>query len=192
MVCFPRLLRHRPLATRVLPTEVGADTVRRAHAVHPIVDLQIEYSIISRNVERTILPTLRELGIAITAYGVLSRGLLSERAAHAAQTRGRFPRFQGANLEHNLTLVEALAQVAHDKGLTVPQLAIAWVSSRGEDIIPLVGARRLDRLREALGAGEVELSSADLARIEFAVPAGAAKGDRYDAHAMASLDSERP
>jgi aryl-alcohol dehydrogenase-like predicted oxidoreductase len=181
MVCFPRLLRHRPLATRVLPTEVGADTVRRAHAVHPIVDLQIEYSIISRNVERTILPTLRELGIAITAYGVLSRGLLSERAAHAAQTRGRFPRFQGANLEHNLTLVEALAQVAHDKGLTVPQLAIAWVSSRGED-----------RLREALGAGEVELSSADLARIESAVPAGAAKGDRYDAHAMASLDSERP
>lgn len=172
-------------------SEVGADTIRRAHAVHPIVDLQIEYSIISRSVESRILPVLRELGIAITAYGVLSRGLLSERAADAASTRGRFPRFQGANLTHNLTLVEALAEIAREKGITVAQLAIAWVASRGDDIIPLVGARRRERLTEALGAVDVTLTANDLARIEQAVPPGAVKGDRYDAHAMAGLDSER-
>ena len=172
-------------------SEVGAATVRRAHAVHPIVDLQIEYSLISRSVERTILPTLRELGIAVTAYGILSRGLLSERAADAAQTRGRFPRFQGENLTHNLSLVESLRAIARERGLTVPQLAIAWVQARGEDIFPLIGARRRERLDEALGALEVRLSSADLARIDAAVPAGAAKGERYDAHAMMTLDSER-
>jgi aryl-alcohol dehydrogenase-like predicted oxidoreductase len=172
-------------------SEVGAATVRRAHAVHPIVDLQIEYSLISRSVERTILPTLRELGIAVTAYGVLSRGLLSERAADAAQTRNRFPRFQGENLAHNLTLVEALRSIASEKGITVPQLAIAWVQARGDDIVPLIGARRRDRLDEALGALDVRLSSSDLARIDRVVPAGAARGDRYDAHAMLTLDSER-
>jgi len=171
-------------------SEVGAATVRRAHAVHPIADLQIEYSLISRSVERAILPTLRELGIAVTAYGILSRGLLSERAADAAQTRGRFPRFQGENLAHNLSLVEALRAIASDKRITVPQLAIAWVLARGNDIIPLVGARRRERLTEALGALDVTLDANDLARIERAVPAGAAKGDRYDAHAMSSLDSE--
>lgn len=172
-------------------SEVGGATVRRAHAVHPIVDLQIEYSLISRSVERTILPTLRELGIAITAYGVLSRGLLSERAADAAQTRNRFPRFQGENLAHNLTLVEALRAIASEKGITVPQLAIAWVRARGDDIFPLIGARRRERLDEALGALDVSLSSSDLARIDQAVPVGAAKGERYDAHAMMTLDSER-
>jgi aryl-alcohol dehydrogenase-like predicted oxidoreductase len=172
-------------------SEVGAATVRRAHAVHPIADLQIEYSLISRSVERTILPTLRELGIAVTAYGVLSRGLLSERAADAAQTRNRFPRFQGENLAHNLSLVEALRTIANEKRITVPQLAIAWVQARGDDIIPLIGARRRDRLEEALGALDVRLSSSDLARIDQAVPAGAAKGERYDAHAMLTLDSER-
>ena len=171
-------------------SEVGAATVRRAHAVHPIADLQIEYSLISRSVERAILPTLRELGIAVTAYGILSRGLLSERAADAAQTRGRFPRFQGENLAHNLSLVEALRAIASDKRITVPQLAIAWVLARGNDIIPLVGARRRERLTEALGALDVTLDANDLARIERAVPAGAARGDRYDAHAMSSLDSE--
>lgn len=172
-------------------SEVGAATVRRAHAVHPIVDLQIEYSLISRSVERTILPALRELGIAVTAYGVLSRGLLSERAADAALTRGRFPRFQGANLTHNLTLVEALRVIASEKGVTVPQLAIAWALARGNDIIPLIGARRRERLVEALGALDVQLERSDFARIDQAVPADAAKGDRYDAHAMATLDSER-
>jgi pyridoxine 4-dehydrogenase len=172
-------------------SEVGADTVRRAHKVHPIADLQIEYSLISRGVERTILPVLRELEIGVTAYGVLSRGLLSERAADAARTRGRFPRFQGENLAHNLTLVEALGAIAREKGITVPQLAIAWVAARGDDIVPLVGARRRDRLAEALGALDVRLTADDLARIDRAVPAGAAKGERYDAHAMASLDSER-
>jgi len=172
-------------------SEVGAATVRRAHAVHPIVDLQIEYSLISRSVERSILPALRELGIAVTAYGVLSRGLLSERAADAARTRARFPRFQGENLVHNLSLVEALRAIAKEKGATVPQLAIAWALARGDDIIPLVGARRRDRLAEALGALDVQLDRGDLARIDEAVPADAAKGDRYDAHAMASLDSER-
>ena len=172
-------------------SEVGADTIRRAHAVHPIADLQIEYSILSRSVERRILPVLRELGIAITAYGVLSRGLLSERAADAASTRGRFPRFQGANFEHNLTLVEALAEIAREKGITVAQLAIAWVASRGDDIIPLVGARRRERLTEALGVVDVTLTEADLTRIEKAVPPGAVKGERYDAHAMSGLDSER-
>ncbi|MFL5559874.1 MAG: aldo/keto reductase [Gemmatimonadaceae bacterium] len=172
-------------------SEVGAATVRRAHAVHPIADLQIEYSLISRSVERSILPTLRELGIAVTAYGVLSRGLLSERAADAALTRGRFPRFQGENLVHNLSLVDALAAIARVKGITVPQLAIAWVLARGDDIIPLIGARRRERLTEALGAIDVRLSASDLARIEQVVPHDAAKGDRYDPHAMASLDSER-
>ena len=172
-------------------SEVGAATVRRAHAVHPIVDLQIEYSLISRSVERTILPALRELGIAVTAYGILSRGLLSERAADAAQTRARFPRFQGENLAHNLSLVESLRAIARDRGLTVPQLAIAWVQARGDDVFPLIGARRRERLDEALGALEVRLSGADLARIDAAVPAGAAKGERYDAHAMMTLDSER-
>jgi aryl-alcohol dehydrogenase-like predicted oxidoreductase len=172
-------------------SEVGAATVRRAHAVHPIADLQIEYSLISRSVERAILPTLRELGIAITAYGILSRGLLSERAADAAQTRNRFPRFQGDNLTHNLSLVEALRAIAGDKGITVPQLAIAWVLARGDDIVPLVGARRRERLTEALGALAVSLDATDLARIEAAVPANAAKGERYDAHAMMTLDSER-
>jgi aryl-alcohol dehydrogenase-like predicted oxidoreductase len=172
-------------------SEVGADTIRRAHAVHPIVDLQIEYSLVSRSVERAILPVLRELGIGVTAYGVLSRGLLSERAADAAQTRGRFPRFQGDNLRHNLSLVEALREVASEKGLTVPQLAIAWVLSRGEDIVPLVGARRRERLTEALGALEVRLTREDLARLERVLPSDAIRGDRYDAHAMGSLDSER-
>ena len=172
-------------------SEVSAETVRRAHAVHPVADLQIEYSLVSRSVERSILPALRELGIGMTAYGVLSRGLLSERAADAARTRSRFPRFQGENLAHNLSLVDALAAIAHEKGITVPQLAIAWVRARGEDIVPLVGARRRDRLAEAIGAADVQLTPDDLARIDQAVPEGAVKGERYDAHAMASLDSER-
>ena len=162
--------------------------------MHPVVDLQIEYSLISHDVENQIIPTLRELGIGMTAYGVLSRGLLSEGAASGGSATGfraHLPRFQGENLKHNLKLVGALRAIASQKGATVPQLAIAWALSRGEDIVPLVGARRRERLAEALGALDVELTAEDLAQIEAAVPAGAAAGDRYGAEQMAMLDSER-
>jgi aryl-alcohol dehydrogenase-like predicted oxidoreductase len=175
-------------------SEVGADTLRRAQAVHPIADLQIEYSLISRGMEEDILPTARELGIGITAYGVLSRGLISGHwtaGAGARDFRGHLPRFTGANLERNLGLVETLRAVASDRGATVAQVAIAWVLSRGEDIVPLVGARRRDRLSESLGAADLELGENDLAAIEAAVPAGSAAGTRYDAMQMSMLDSER-
>ena len=162
-------------------SEASAGTIRRAAAVHPISDLQIEYSLLSRGIEDEILPTTRELGIAVTAYGVLSRGLLSghwskDRDISRGDFRGFSPRFQGENLDHNLRLVEALRAVAEDAGATPAQAAIAWALSRGEDIVPLVGARRRDRLTEALGALDLEL---DLDRIEAAIPAGAAKGERY-------------
>jgi aryl-alcohol dehydrogenase-like predicted oxidoreductase len=177
-------------------SEVGAETIRRAHAVHPIVDLQIEYSLFTRTVETRILPTLRELGVGITAYGVLSRGLLSghwtpSRSNAPGDFRSGSPRFQGENLDRNLALVEALREVAREKGVSVAQLAIAWVAAQDELIVPLVGARTRERLAEALGAADVELAPADLARIEAAVPAGAASGDRYAAEQMRSLDSER-
>lgn len=176
-------------------SEVGPDTIRRAHAVHPIADVQIEYSLISRGIEAEILPTCRELGIGVTAYGVLSRGLLSghwsKERAGALDFRSHFPRFSGENLERNLALVEALRVVADAKGVTVAQVAIGWVLSRGQDIVPLVGARRRDRLAEALGALDLHLTADDLAQIERAVPLDAVAGDRYDAQAMARLDSER-
>ncbi|KQV04532.1 MULTISPECIES: aldo/keto reductase [unclassified Kitasatospora] len=176
-------------------SEVGADTLRRAAAVHPISDLQIEYSLLSRGIEAEILPTARELGIGVTAYGVLSRGLLSghwqsDREIAATDFRGFSPRFQGENLTHNLTLVEALRAIAGAKGASVAQVAIAWVASRGSDIVPLVGARRRDRLAEALGSLDVQLTEGELAAIEAAVPAGSAAGDRYAAAQMAHLDSE--
>ncbi|MEW2395893.1 aldo/keto reductase [Streptomyces sp. NPDC046862] len=177
-------------------SEAGAETIRRAAATAPIVDLQIEYSLISRGIEDRILPTTRELGIGITAYGVLSRGLISghytqDRQLAAHDFRAHSPRFQGENLQHNLTLVEALRKIAEQKGVSVAQIAIAWVLSRGNDIVPLVGARSRDRLTEALGALDVTLDEADLAAVEDAVPAGAAAGDRYAAAQMAHLDSER-
>ncbi|MER7703540.1 aldo/keto reductase [Kitasatospora sp. NPDC097605] len=177
-------------------SEVGADTLRRAAAVHPISDLQFEYSLLSRSAEAEILPTARELGIGVTAYGVLSRGLLSghwqgDRQLSGSDFRGHSPRFQGDNLAHNLRLVEALRAVAAQRDATVAQIAIAWVASRGEDVVPLVGARRRDRLTEALGALDVALTEADLAAIEAAVPAGSAAGERYAAAQMAHLDSER-
>lgn len=177
-------------------SELGADSIRRAAAVHPISDLQIEYSLLSRGIENEILPTLRELGIGLTAYGVLSRGLLSghwskERSLTPGDFRSFSPRFQGENLEHNLVLVEALRAVAEENGATVAQVAIAWVLSRGQDIVPLVGARRRERLSEALGAVELKLTAKDLARIEQEVPAGAAAGSRYAAPLMTELDSER-
>ncbi|OWJ65492.1 aldo/keto reductase [Inquilinus limosus] len=177
-------------------SEVGSETIRRAAAVHPIADLQIEYSLISRGIEDGILATCRELGIGITAYGVLSRGLISGRWQKGSTGAGDFraysPRFQDGNVERNLELVEALRAVAEAKGVTVAQIAIAWVAAQGRDIVPLVGARRRDRLAEALGALDVVLTPEDLARIEQAVPKGAAAGDRYMAAQMAHLDSERP
>jgi pyridoxine 4-dehydrogenase len=178
-------------------SEAGAETIRRAAAVHPIAWLQIEYSLIDRGIEAEILPTCRELGISVTAYGVLSRGLLSghwtpERSAGGgADFRAHLPRFQGENLDKNLALVDALRAVADAKGASVAQVAVAWVLSRGEDIVPLVGARRRDRLTEALGALDLRLSPDDLAQIERAVPAGAVSGTRYAEEQMALLDSEK-
>ncbi|CAN5897085.1 aldo/keto reductase [soil metagenome] len=176
-------------------SEVGAETIRRAASVHPIADLQIEYSLISRGIENGILPTCRELGIGITAYGVLSRGLISGHWTKQAVTAGDFrahsPRFQGENLDRNLALVEALRAVADARGVTVAQIAIAWVLAKGDDIVPVIGARRRDRLAEALGALEVVLTPADMVAIEAAAPKGAAAGDRYAAPQMAALDSER-
>ena len=176
-------------------SEVGAGTIRRAAAVHPICDLQIEYSLISRGIEASILPAVRALGIGITAYGVLSRGLISgnwqKQALTPGDFRGHGPRFQGANADANLALVEALRHVAQSKGITVAQAAIAWVAAQGDDIIPLIGARRRDQLAESLGAATVKLGADDIAAIERAVPKGAAAGARYPAPAMADLDSEK-
>lgn len=177
-------------------SEVGADTIRRAAAVHPISDVQIEYSLLSRGIEDRILPAVRELGIGITAYGVLSRGLLSghwssRTALSPDDFRNHVPRFQGDNLQANLRVVDALREVAEDKGIEVSQAAIAWVLSRGEDIVPLVGSRRVPQMTSALAAVGIEFTAAEFAAIERAVPAGAAAGDRYDDAQMAMLDSER-
>jgi aryl-alcohol dehydrogenase-like predicted oxidoreductase len=174
-------------------SEMGADTIRRAHAVHPVAALQIEYSLMSRGIEARILPAVRELGISVTAYGILSRGLLSSGTARLApgDPRARFPRFSGDNHARNLELLAALETIADDHGVTAAQLAIAWVASRGDDIIPLIGTKRRDRLAEALQALDLTLSTDDLAAIEAAVPAGAVAGDRYEAAQVAALDSER-
>ena len=177
-------------------SEASAETIRRASSVHPVVDLQIEYSLISRGIEKSILPTCRELGIGVTAYGILSRGLISghwsrERTASGGDFRAHAPRFAGESLDRNLQLVEQLRAVAEAKGASVAQVAIAWVISRGQDIVPLIGSRRRDQLSEALGALDLELTADDVAEIERAMPAEAAKGDRYPALAMAHLDSER-
>ena len=177
-------------------SEASAQTLRQAHAIHPITDLQIEYSLLSRGIEAEILPACRELGVGVTAYGVLSRGLLSghwtkQRAAGAPDFRTHLPRFSGDNLIRNLELVEALRAVAMERGATVAQIAIAWVLSRGLDIVPMVGARRRERLSESLGALDLELTADDLLRIERAIPPGAAAGDRYPEPQMAHLDSEQ-
>ncbi len=176
-------------------SELGAETIRRAAAVHPICDLQIEYSLVSRGIEGKILPTCRELGIAVTAYGVLSRGLIGGRYAPERQgpgdIRSRMPRFGAQNLDHNLGLVNRLRGIAETRGASVAQVAIAWVLSRGEDIVPLIGARTREQLEDALGALELRLDSGELDRIEQAVPADAVAGERYGAPQMADLDSER-
>jgi len=175
-------------------SEVGSETIRRAAAVHPISDLQIEYSLLSRGIEGGVLDTCRELGIGVTAYGVLSRGLIGGHmttAPSGRDFRAAAPRFQGENLAKNLKLAEALRAAAQAAGVTPAQAAIAWVASRGEDIVPLIGARRRDRLAEALGALEADLGPDALAAFEAAVPKGAAAGDRYASPMMAMLDSEK-
>ena len=177
-------------------SEAGPETIRRACAVHPVADLQIEYSLLSRGIEAEILPTCRAHGVAITAYGVLSRGLLSghwspARSAAAGDFRAHLPRFSGGNLERNLALVEALRTIAAAHGATVAQLAIAWVLARGDDIVPLVGARRRAQLVEALGALALELGREVQAAIERAAPVESVAGERYPAPQLSHLDSER-
>jgi aryl-alcohol dehydrogenase-like predicted oxidoreductase len=177
-------------------SEVGAETIRRAAATHPICDVQIEYSLISRGVESSILPVCRELGVAITAYGVLSRGLISghfaaERQLAPGDFRAHAPRFSHANRAHNLALVEQLRALAQKNHASVAQVAIAWVLARGQDVIALVGSRTREQLHEALGARALALSSEDLAALERAIPPDAAVGDRYPQPQMATLDSER-
>ncbi len=175
-------------------SEVGAETIRRAAAVHPICDLQIEYSLLSRGIEENILPACRELGISITAYGVLSRGLISghwQKGSQGADDfRAYIPRFQLGNIDNNLTLAEALAAVARQRGMTTAQAAIAWVSAQGADIIPLVGSRKRTQLAEALGSLDFRLTGKDIAALERAVPMNAVAGNRYADSQMAHLDSE--
>ena len=176
-------------------SEVGPGTIRRSAAVHPICDLQIEYSLLSRGIEAAILPLCREHGIGITAYGVLSRGLISghwrKDISVPGDMRVHTPRFQGDNADRNLALVDALRVIANVKGVSVAQIAIAWVAAQGKDIVPLVGARHRGQLDEALGALNVRLTPADLTAIEQAIPKGSAAGERYAAAQMAMLDSER-
>jgi aryl-alcohol dehydrogenase-like predicted oxidoreductase len=177
-------------------SEVGAETLRRAAAVHPISDLQIEYSLISRGIENGLLAACRELAVGVTAYGVLGGGLISghwlNEAVHPTDRRKDRPRFQEGNLEKNLALVDTLRRVAHERGATVAQLAIAWVAAQGADIVPLIGSRRPNQLQEALGALSIVLTRRDLEQIQAAIPKDSAAGDRYPAALMASLDSERP
>jgi aryl-alcohol dehydrogenase-like predicted oxidoreductase len=173
-------------------SEVSARTVRRAQAVHPIVDLQLEYSLVSRGVESHILPSLREMGIGVTAYGVLSRGLLSgSKPESPKDLRSRFPRFTPENLERNARLVDTLRRIADEHRVTGPQLALAWVLHQGKDIVPLLGARTRKQLRDAMGALQVRLSPEQLQRVSDALPAESVAGTRYDAGQMAMLDSER-
>jgi len=173
-------------------SEVGVETIRRAQAVHPIVDLQIEYSLISRGPEREIFPALAELGIGVTAYGVLSRGLLSgSQPAGKTDFRSMLPRFAGENAERNRRAVAVLGELAREKGATPTQLAIAWVLAKGERIVPVVGARRRTQLAESLAAAALVLSGEEIARIETALPETSVAGARYQSQQMAHLDSER-
>lgn len=173
-------------------SEVGPDTIRRAHAVHPIADLQIEYSLVSRSPERAIFPLVAELGIGVTVYGVLSRGLLSgSRPAGAGDFRAHLPRFSGENFDRNTRLVEQLRAFAASKGLTASQLAIAWVLAQGPSIVAVVGARTRSQLAESLGSLHLPLGAEDLAEVESLVAASPVAGSRYDARQMQALDSER-
>jgi aryl-alcohol dehydrogenase-like predicted oxidoreductase len=173
-------------------SEVGPDTIRRAHKVHPIADLQIEYSLISRGPETHIFPLLSELGIGVTAYGVLSRGLLSGSTPKATgDFRAHLPRFRDGNLQRNTRLVETLGRIAGERGVTPVQLAIAWILAKGPGIVPLIGARTRAQLAESLAALNVSLTPAEVERVEAALPVAAVAGTRYDEHQMRVLDSER-
>jgi aryl-alcohol dehydrogenase-like predicted oxidoreductase len=173
-------------------SEVGPEALRRAHAVHPIADLQIEYSLVSRGPETKHFPVLSELGVGLTAYGVLSRGLLSgSQPSGESDFRVHLPRFSAENRARNQRLIDALARLASEKGVTSSQLAIAWVLAKGQGIVPVIGARTRRQIEESLGALDVELSPQDLGRIEAAIPATAVAGTRYDQHQMRTLDSER-
>jgi len=175
-------------------SEVGSSTLRRASAIHPICDLQIEYSLFSRGLEDSILPVCRELGIGITAYAVLSRGLISghwsKTRVDERDVRSISPRFQGRNLRTNLELVEGLRALSQALGGSVAQVAIAWVAAQGVDIVPLVGARRRDQLAEALGAIAMRLSPEQLRGLSEAVPIEAVAGGRYPAALLEHMDSE--
>jgi aryl-alcohol dehydrogenase-like predicted oxidoreductase len=173
--------------------KASATTFRRATAVHPVAALQIEYSLLSRSIEPEILPTARALGITVLAYGVPSRGLISDSAQASQQSgdvRSRMPRFSAENFSRNLALVEAMAAIARDKNVATAQLAFAWVRFRGDDIAPLIGARRRVQLYEALGALDIVPSPEDLAHIEQAMSAHAVPGTRYMPPVLAHLDSE--
>ena len=173
-------------------SEMGVETIRRAQAVHPLSDLQIEYSLISRGPEEKIFPVLEELQVGVTAYGVLSRGLLSgSRPLGATDFRAHLPRFSGENYERNRHVIDALNAVAAEKGVSASQLAIAWVLAKRESIVPVIGARTRAQLEESVLALDVHLSEDEIARIEAAVPAEAVAGSRYDERQMALLDSER-
>jgi aryl-alcohol dehydrogenase-like predicted oxidoreductase len=173
-------------------SEVGIDTIRRAHVVHPITDLQIEYSLVSRGPEARIFPALAKMNIGVTAYGVLSRGLLSGSVpAPKGDLRASLPRFLAENLMRNQTLVGSLRQLAADKRVSPAQLAIAWVLAKNAGVVPLLGARTRAQLADSLAAVEVTLSQAEVAHIEEALPASAVAGKRYDERQMKTLDSER-
>ncbi len=172
-------------------SEASADTIRRAHAVHPIAAVQTEYSLFSRDVEAEVLPTLRELGIGLVAYSPLGRGFLSGRFSSPEDLdegdfRRALPRFTGANLETNQGLVAKLGEIAAEHGCTTGQLALAWVLAQGDDIVPIPGTKRRAYLEENLAAVDVALTAADLARIDAELPPVA--GDRYDASGMQSLN----
>jgi aryl-alcohol dehydrogenase-like predicted oxidoreductase len=173
-------------------SEVGAETIRRAAKVHPIVDLQIEYALVSRGPEAKIFPLLDELGIAVTAYGVLSRGLLSASTpAAVGDFRARLPRFSPENLARNQQLVERLGGIADAKGVTRPQLATAWVLAKNRNIVPVMGARTRAQIAETLAAVNIKLTPEEISAIEAAIPHNAVAGTRYDEHQMRALDSEK-
>jgi aryl-alcohol dehydrogenase-like predicted oxidoreductase len=173
-------------------SEVGVETIRKAHAVTPVSDLQIEYSIISRGPEGSIFPVLEELGIGVTAYGVLSRGLLSgSKPGGRADFRAHLPRFSGKNAAQNGLVTRELANLAAEKGVTAAQLAIAWVLAKARGIIPVIGARTRKQLAESLAALQVKLTGDEIARIEGLIPPSAIAGSRYDEGQMRMLDSEK-
>ena len=173
-------------------SEVGAETIRRAHAVYPIADLQIEYSLISRGPETAIFPALQELGIGVTAYGVLSRGLLTgSPIAPRGDIRAHMPRFAGENLARNRKLIGTLDRMAAERGVAPAQLAIAWVLAKQKSVVPVIGARTRRQLDEALGALAIQLSAEEVAQLETAVPASEVAGTRYAEMQMRMLDSER-